>query len=202
MPKKELRSLLDIKPKSPFDAKIRLVIYDFDRTLAELHVEWENLVQQVWEEFLVPAGIPRSEELIYHVMERHREELGSIFDQLCQLFASVEIAAPYTPNKEAIAQLRQAWSAGVRIAIFSSNSRKVLSRFLSENNLEGKVVPVVAFEDVDRHKPHPEGLRLILDHHGLLDKPELTLFIGDSSHDEEAAKAVGVPFRQLGQRVY
>ena len=200
--KTELTSLAESIPSSPFDPEVRLVIYDFDGTLAELEVDWGSLVKQVWEDFLVPAGIPRSDELVYHVMERHREQLGPIFDQLCQLFASVEVAAPYTADPKAVAQLRQAWSAGVRVAIFSSNSRKVLSRFLGENGLEGKVVPVVAFEDVDRHKPHPEGLRLILDHHGLLAQPELTLFIGDSSHDEEAARALGVPFRQAGERKY
>ncbi len=200
--KTELTSLADSIPKSPFDAKVRLVIYDFDGTLADLEVDWTNLITQVWEDFLVPAGIDRTDELVYHVMERNREQLGPIFDQLCQLFASVEMAAPYEPHKEVIAEMRQAWNAGVRVAIFSSNSRNVLSRFLGENSLEGKVVPVVAFEDVDRHKPHPEGLRLILDHHGLLSQPELALFIGDSSHDEEAAKAMGVPFRQVGERKY
>ena len=200
--KSELPSLAERIPRSPFDPKVRLVIYDFDGTLAELEVDWSNLVTQVWEDFLLPAGISRSDDLVYHVMERNREQLGPVFDQLCQLFASVEVAAPLTPHKEVIVELRQAWNAGVRVAIFSSNSRKVLSRFLGENGLEGKVVPVVAFEDVDRHKPHPEGLRLILDHHGLLAQPELSLFIGDSSHDQEAAEAMGVPFQQVGERKY
>lgn len=195
-------ALVKEEPKIKFDEQIRLIIFDFDGTLAELHVDWEPLVNQVWEDFLVPMGIGKTDELIYHVMERHRDDLGSLYDQLAAMFASVEVAAEYSVCEEGMELLKSARTQGLRVALHSSNSRKILNRFMKERGLEGKLVPVVGFEDVDRHKPDPEGLRIILDHHGLVSKPHHALFIGDSSHDEDCAKALGVPFRQVGERKY
>jgi len=48
---------------------------------------------------------------------------------------------------------------------------------------------IVGFEDVDYHKPHPDGINLALSR--LAVQPGETLIVGDSAADIEAARAAG-----------
>jgi len=48
---------------------------------------------------------------------------------------------------------------------------------------------IVGFEDVSRHKPHPEGINLALSRLAAL--PRQTLVVGDSAADMEAARSAG-----------
>ncbi len=50
---------------------------------------------------------------------------------------------------------------------------------------------VVGFEDVEFHKPHPEGIELALTRLGVT--PKDALLVGDSAADIDAAKAAGCP---------
>jgi HAD superfamily hydrolase (TIGR01509 family) len=55
---------------------------------------------------------------------------------------------------------------------------------------------VVTALDVDRPKPDPEGLNRVL---GTFDIPaDLSLYVGDTAADQDAAAAAGVPFAAFG----
>ena len=56
---------------------------------------------------------------------------------------------------------------------------------------------VVSADDVERPKPDPEGVLLILDR--LKVRPEQTVYIGDSAVDQTTARAAGVVFWAYGQ---
>jgi beta-phosphoglucomutase-like phosphatase (HAD superfamily) len=75
-------------------------------------------------------------------------------------------------------------------AVFTGRPRQeaslTLSRFAPGLTFE----PLVGMEDVERHKPHPEGLLRILE--GSKDRP--LYYIGDTVDDAECARAAKVPF--------
>ncbi len=54
--------------------------------------------------------------------------------------------------------------------------------------------PLLAMEDIDRRKPHPEGLlRILCDHPGCR-----LFYVGDTIDDARCAEAAGVPFIAVG----
>jgi HAD superfamily hydrolase (TIGR01549 family) len=73
----------------------------------------------------------------------------------------------------------------------STNRSDTMDRVLVEHGLEGCFDLVVSSLDVKRPKPDPESLLKILDHFALASRQ--AIYIGDSTIDESAAKAAGIP---------
>jgi HAD superfamily phosphatase len=78
-----------------------------------------------------------------------------------------------------------------RLAVFTGRPREEAD--LTLNRFAGGLVfdPVVGMYDVEKRKPHPEGLQRILD--GNRDGGP-AFYIGDSVDDARCARAAGVPF--------
>ena len=85
---------------------------------------------------------------------------------------------------------------GVRIALVTASDRTFVERGMPALNLAGAFEHVVCAEDVDRQKPHPEGLHLALDALGV-DAPD-AVYVGDTITDLEMARAAGVTFVPIG----
>ncbi|MCF8103970.1 MAG: HAD family hydrolase [Desulfohalobiaceae bacterium] len=81
--------------------------------------------------------------------------------------------------------------AGIPCAV-NTNRTDTMDMILEQFGLGSYFHPVVTSRDVNRPKPHPESLRLILDSWGLT--PEQVVFIGDSLVDEQAARGAGTLF--------
>lgn len=81
-------------------------------------------------------------------------------------------------------------SKGCKIGIVTSKKRDVAQAHLRQTRLLDLVDALVAFEDVDKHKPDPEPILLALT--TFQAKPEETVYIGDHENDIKAAKAAGV----------
>jgi HAD superfamily phosphatase len=81
-------------------------------------------------------------------------------------------------------------SARFRMAIFTGRPREEAA--LTLNRFGGGLTfhPVIGLDDVEKRKPHPEGLLKILG--GGHDGP--AYYIGDSIDDARCASAAGVPF--------
>ncbi len=79
---------------------------------------------------------------------------------------------------------------GKKMAIFTGKGRRSTEITLKELNLAGKFNPVVTGDDVNRGKPHPEGLLKAI--RELKVNPEKTAMIGDHRSDILAGKAAGV----------
>lgn len=77
-----------------------------------------------------------------------------------------------------------------RLSLFTGRERwealYTLSRFAPRLVFD----PVIGMEDVSQEKPHPEGLRKILEQV----RPEKVFYIGDVMDDCRAARSAGVPF--------
>jgi HAD superfamily phosphatase len=78
-----------------------------------------------------------------------------------------------------------------RLAVFTGRPREEAD--LTLNRFAGGLVfdPVVGMYDVEKRKPHPEGLlRILKDNHAA----GQAFYIGDSVDDARCARAAGVPF--------
>ena len=83
---------------------------------------------------------------------------------------------------------------GVLMGILTSKSHDILVEGrragtvveAEELGIDGHITHIVGFEDVTRHKPHPEGLERLMARMGAT--PTRTLVVGDSWSDVEVAK--------------
>lgn len=78
---------------------------------------------------------------------------------------------------------------GLKTAV-ATNRADTMNRVLEQHGLEAYFDLVVTALDVENPKPHPEQLLRIIDAFRV--RPEEVLYIGDSSVDQEAARAAGV----------
>ena len=93
----------------------------------------------------------------------------------------------YAGMEEVIRSLRQ---RGKRLGVVTSKMQKGTQQGLALCGLGGQFDTVVAADDTQRHKPHPEPVYLALERLGA--DAASTVFIGDSTHDLAAGRAAGV----------
>jgi HAD superfamily phosphatase len=86
-----------------------------------------------------------------------------------------------------------------RFAVFTGRPREearmTLDRFAPDLIFD----PIVAMHDVENHKPAPDGLLKILQHHGASPAsgprpPAPVYYVGDTVDDARSARGAGVPF--------
>ncbi len=78
-----------------------------------------------------------------------------------------------------------------RKTAIASNRSDTMNHVLEEHGLTGLFDLVVSSLDVKHAKPAPDCLLKIVDHFGIL--RDEAIYVGDSSIDELAAKAAGIP---------
>lgn len=123
-----------------------------------------------------PEHLPREEEFRLHWRRRSDEimvEWTRVFD--------------WTPG--AVEELR---AAGLRLGIVSTKYRSRITATLERHGLGGRFDLIVGGEDVERHKPYPEGLLRAAS--GLRMEPGECLYVGDTVADAAAADEAGTPF--------
>jgi phosphoglycolate phosphatase len=180
---------------------IKAVLFDFDYTLADSSdavVECFNsglagiglakadpdairrtIGLSIPESLVRVAGevhLPRAEEFRLHWRRRSDE----IMVEWTRVF---EWTAP------TVEELR---AAGYRLGIVSTKYRDRIHATLERNGLAGRFDVIVGGEDVERHKPDPEGLLTALAR--LCLAPRDALYVGDTVTDAEAARQAGMPF--------
>jgi phosphoglycolate phosphatase len=67
-----------------------------------------------------------------------------------------------------------------------------VERALDTHDLASRVSHICGREDVRRVKPHPEGMLILAERHGV--EPGSILFIGDRDGDRECAERAGTRF--------
>jgi phosphoglycolate phosphatase len=80
---------------------------------------------------------------------------------------------------------------GLKLAIVSTKYRRRISEVLRREALLHGFEVVIGGEDVEQHKPHPQGLFEAIEK--LECSPESVVYVGDSVVDAELAKRAGVP---------
>jgi len=176
-----------------------LVIFDFDGTLVDsiegiIHVmrsvvEEFGFAPSVLEEWQHLIGVPLSTQMevilpngdqVLHkqVMERYR----TIYDACL-----IERTPLFPDSLETLESLKQ---SGVKMAIVSSKRSVQINRVLAHLNCSSYFDLILGSQDVEHHKPHPQGVNLTLERL-FFDKKDAVV-IGDSLYDLDMARNAGV----------
>jgi HAD superfamily hydrolase (TIGR01548 family) len=87
------------------------------------------------------------------------------------------------------ARLRR-WAERAELALFTGRTRHELEHTLAHFRVKAFFRRIVTTSDVERPKPHPEGLLRILNGR----EPASALYVGDNIDDALAAQHAGIPF--------
>ena len=99
-----------------------------------------------------------------------------------------------TPYNEAVGLITTSRSADIKVALFTNSPANYVRIILKHFQLD--VDYVVAYHDVQNHKPASEGVDKIRHHFGV--SREETIYIGDSEQDRECALNAQVKFFAAG----
>ncbi len=95
-----------------------------------------------------------------------------------------------TVHEGAAETLKELRSNGIKVALLSRTERRSIDAVFKLNpTLGAEVDYIVTREDVEHHKPHPEGIYKIQEHFGI--DSAHTFVIGDTSHDVLAGESAG-----------
>ena len=100
----------------------------------------------------------------------------------------IELVKSPIKMKETIIALAQKYTLG----IVSNKIKKNIFEVPDMQEIEKYFTWVIAFEDIQKPKPNPESLVLMLQKLDI--KPEEAVYIGDAMTDAQAAKAAGIKF--------
>ena len=179
--------------------KIKLIILDFDGTLADTRGLIVKTMQQTLEELGLESRtdeqcaymiglplkqaftdlIPMSDEMGGQCVETYRK----IFNENNALYV-----IPTFPHvMETLYKLHE---QGYILTIASSRSNRSLREFVNDMDLNDVIPYVLGAEDVTRAKPHPDPVLQTLETFGC--KAEDALVVGDTWYDIEMGKRAGV----------
>ncbi|MGU7782184.1 HAD family hydrolase [Burkholderia sp. PU8-34] len=180
---------------------IRAVIFDFDLTLADSSAGIVECTQHALRELGYEAaaserihtviGLPL--QSMFHTLTG--DDSGARADEFARRFvarADVVMVASTKIYPEVPRLLARLHELEMAIAIVSSKFRYRIEAILDAAGLRERIDLIVGGEDVQRHKPDPEGLVLAL---ARLDiPPSAALYVGDHAVDAQAAERAGTRF--------
>lgn len=165
-----------------------IVIFDFDGTLFNINIDWKEVYERLsWisreyghigmfrslsEAFQWSGGVYRSKERLVDI-QTDLEQNG--IEKVTEVSGGIKAA-------------RWRLDRGLKCSVLSLNTSYTLEKMIGSWGF----FPLLSIENVDRPKPDPEGLTIILMAHKK--RPDEAVFIGNSDIDRKCAEAAGVPF--------
>jgi phosphoglycolate phosphatase-like HAD superfamily hydrolase len=172
------------------DAEV--VVVDLDNTLCKLEVDWGE-VQERLEALASDAEVDVEEVGIWPLMEAAQQPgREPLLAEMEQFVTEAELAGAGGPRNEALLEWLDANAAGTPLSVLSLNSRRAVVQALETHDIADRVTHICGREDVRRVKPHPEGMLLLAERHGV--ESSAILFIGDKDGDRECAERAGARF--------
>lgn len=179
---------------------LQAVIFDFDYTLADSSQGAVECINFALDEMKLDRvsgeaacrtiGLSLAETflaLAEHHEPRRCDEFHQLFVRRAEQVMS-ELTVLYESVPGTIEVLRE---QGLRLGIVSTKYRRRINEILDREALLHGFQVVIGGEDVEQHKPHPQGLL------EAIQKLECSLasvvYVGDSVIDAELAKRAGVP---------
>ena len=179
--------------------KVKLIILDFDGTLADTRELIVKTMQQTLEALGLESRtdeqcasmiglplkqaftdlLPISDEMGGQCVETYRR----IFNENNAVYK-----IPTFPN--VLETLHQLHKQGYTLTIASSRSNRSLREFVNDMHLNDVIPYVLGAEDVARAKPHPDPVLQTLETFGC--KAEDALVVGDTWYDIEMGRRAGV----------
>ncbi len=169
-----------------------VVVFDLDGTLVDMALDWGVINKRLVRAF-PGAGASLPNEHTSAITERIARRLGNESKKASHMMVrEFEKGCSITNIDSNIALARDLRKKGKKLAIFSSNCRESIDECLRKAGIGHIFDFVVGKEDVELHKPHPEGLEKIMAHFRV--PKEKVAFIGNEDDDAAAAKSAGVDF--------
>ena len=164
--------------------------FDFDATLATLHVPWGDVYTQLKRMIETDFGPIESGLRLHQMVGVATDMYGvEVKEKAKTILFHYEQKASYTVNVELVSYVQ---SRHVPLAILSNNCHNVIEHILEEIGLAPHVNCLIGYEDVTQFKPHREGLDHILQNLNV-SAPEL-VYVGDKDTDKQVAESCGVSF--------
>lgn len=182
----------------------KAVIFDLDGTLIDSELFYLNLLL----EFLKRKGMVLPFEKACKTVGAHNSPIwenvarahgGSISgktlrqeykDEFERKFRDRELDYSQMQFADVLPVLEKLRADGVRMAIASSSSDKIIRRVVEQQNWERFFPVLVSGDNFRKSKPDPEIYRYTMKQLGTV--PEETLVVEDSTYGIEAGKAAGV----------
>ncbi len=178
--------------------KIRLIILDFDGTLADT----QPLIVRSLQGTIAELGLPsRTDAECISIIglplkECFTQLLGvddAMADHCCEvyrrLFDEYNYPGTVTLFPKVEETLRELHQRGQKLAICSSRAHSTLDRFVKTFGFESMVQVAVSADDVLRGKPYPDPALKVLKLAGC--RPGEALMVGDASYDILMGRAAG-----------
>jgi HAD superfamily hydrolase (TIGR01509 family) len=172
----------------------RAVLFDIDGTLVDtnyLHVlAWRRVFLERGEPEITSARIHRlvgmgTDELLETLCGRARPELKA---ERARQFATLKPEIRAFPRAGDL--LRAVQDRGMRVVLATSAEKDDLEALLEAIGADDAIDGVTSAGEVDKAKPHPDVFAVALEEAGTA--PELTVVVGDTVWDVEAAKRAGL----------
>ncbi len=176
--------------------KFQIAIFDCDGVLFDS----KSANQAYYNHILSKIGRDpmTDEEFEYVHMHTAADSLAYLFPDKDDLKKALEYASkvdyadfiPFMLMEDGVIETLEAIRPPIKTAI-STNRSTTMPRLILEFQLDRWFDLIVCAMDVERPKPHPEGVFKILKELGC--NSEKAVYIGDSKVDEEVAKRAGLP---------
>ena len=171
-------------------SKPRLVILDFDGTMADTNALITNTMQATLRELHLPEqsreacattiGLPLEKcfSALIPMNEEMENQCAAVYRRI---FKATCAEAHVQLFPHVLATLRQLHDNGILLSIASSRSHASLQHFVDDLQLNGLFGFVLGGNEVERAKPDPEPVLITLSHFQV--SPEETLVVGDMTYD-------------------
>ena len=145
-----------------------------------------------------------SRKLIGYFLDRalSLDEAGRAIDEATQL--KIDLQMSFTDRVVLLPQAKQLLvllkDSGYRLALATMSARNVVDKISSYHGIEEYFDLVMTADDVIHGKPDPEILTKTIELLG--GQVDRALYVGDSTHDLEAAVRLGMPFLLVDSGIY
>lgn len=187
--KTELRKIIEKN-------SIQYCIFDFDGVLFKLKTNYHKLKRELidyskgnnWFKEFESIWVDIN-SIIDEVNSDRKQNVRDSFVSIIQKheIAAIDQAELIPGSQEAIDYLN---NKNIGYSILSRNSKTLIKKLI-EKSFSYQPDNIIAIEDVNKPKPDPEGMKLILDDLEVDIKD--ILYLGDTSHDVKLAKQFNLP---------
>lgn len=169
----------------------KLIIFDLDGTLVDLHVDWGGLKLAIQELCLKQKNIQLPTKPLQEVLnDLKRLNDFTFYRKVFQLIEIYELQEKnYVINKRLIEIFNHI--SDKTVVIYSMNTRKCVDNFVRKY-LSHVPDMIIAKEDMIEPKPSGKDISLLLKKIGLT--KEDALYIGNSKADQKSAELAGIQF--------